>query len=94
MPYSVWVPRTLLKDLPRRYPAFPLSSLLKELRSELAEHADEGRVAPFPYAGSLMQAFEIDTEEGRFRATSLYQIDRADNAVEMFEVGIVRVSSD
>ena len=93
MPYSVWLAMPLLKELPGRYVDYPLPALLKDLRSKLSHQADAGRAAPFPYVGVLMQVFEVEAAKGRYRVTPLYQIDRDDDAVEIVEIGIVRLSS-
>lgn len=90
--YLVWIFPAVMRKLGERYSDVPLKEILKVIRDSLASRAPEGRKAPFPYAaGVLLLTVEELTSEGAFKITSVYEITKMDHAVEVLDIGIVRM---
>src|SRR5947209_5157055 len=90
--YLVWIFPAVMRKLGERYSDVPLKELLNVVRDSLARRAPEGRKAPFPYAGGVFfLTVEEQTSEGAFRITPVYEITKMDHAVEVLDIGIVRM---
>jgi len=90
--YLVWMFPVVRDRLQQRFPSVPLAEILEVVRVELGPRAEEGRQAPFPYpSGVFLLTLENNTSQGRFRITPLYEFSREDRAVEVLDIGIVRV---
>ena len=93
--YLIWIVPMVRDRLLRRFPTAPMKEILQLVRERLSTRAKEGRPAPFPYpSGVLLLTIEEDTTLGKYRITPLYEIKGDDNAVDVLDVGMVRLEND
>ena len=93
--YLVWIFPVVVQRLRERYPKAPLKEILQVARGALAARALDGRKAPFPYAvGVQLLTIEERTSQGLYRISPLYEVIKMDHAVDVLDVGVVRLEED
>jgi|SRR5579862_1456637 len=93
--YVVWSFEEVKESLQRRFPGAPLGEILRILTETLILRAEEGRRAPPPYGpGAMTLTIEELTTQGLYKITALYEIFKEDQAVDLFDVGLVKLEED
>lgn len=90
--YLVWTFPSVKNRLVERFPDAPLAEIFEIVRTQLSIRAEDGSRAPFPYApGVRLLTVQEKTSQGRYRITPVYEISEPDRAVDVLDVGVVKL---